>query len=106
MAAELQDTFQSDFCAERLRALGDPHRLRVIEALRSGEQTVTDLALLLDVEVVNLSHHLQVLRRADLVRVRREGRFMYYSVHPGLAGRRFLDLGCCRLEVPQPAGGR
>ena len=61
MAAELQDTFESDFCAERLRALGDPHRLRVIEALRSGEQTVTDLALLLDVEVVNLSHHLQVL---------------------------------------------
>lgn len=106
MAAELQDTFQSDFCAERLRALGDPHRLRVIEALRSGEQTVTDLALLLDVEVVNLSHHLQVLRRAELVRVRREGRFMYYSVHPGLAGRRFLDLGCCRLEVPQPPGGR
>ncbi|MEY3457425.1 MAG: hypothetical protein RL215_582 [Planctomycetota bacterium] len=100
MVAMMSDAFQADYCADRLRALGDPHRLRLVEALRSGEKTVSDLALLLDSEIVTVSHHLQVLRRAALVSVRREGRFMYYSLHRGLLRRRYLDLGCCRLEVP------
>jgi DNA-binding transcriptional ArsR family regulator len=99
------DTFDVDFCAERLKALSDRHRLRIVNALRYGELTVGDLAELLEMEVVNVSHHLKIMKYANLVEVRRAGRFMYYRLHSGLqctkGGKtRFLDLGCCRLEVP------
>jgi DNA-binding transcriptional ArsR family regulator len=100
-----QDVFDVDFCAERLKALSDPHRLRIVNALRYGELTVGDIAELLETEVVNVSHHLKIMKYASLVEVRREGRFMYYRLHTDLQcskGKktRFLDLGCCRLEVP------
>lgn len=98
-------SFDADFCAERLKALGDPHRLKIVSALRYGELTVGDLAELLEAEVVTVSHHLKILRFARLVQVRREGRFMYYRLHEdlrcsGIKSTRVLDLGCCRLEVP------
>ncbi|MFN9718442.1 MAG: ArsR/SmtB family transcription factor [Planctomycetota bacterium] len=100
-----QEVFDTTFCAERLRALGDPHRLKIVNALRHGELTVGDIAELLEAEVVTVSHHLKIMRYADLVEVRREGRFMYYRLHEDLQctrrkGTRVLDLGCCRLEVP------
>lgn len=99
------DVFNADFCAERLKALSDSHRLKIVDALRCGELSVGDIAELLEAEIVTVSHHLKVLRQADLVEVRREGRFMYYRLpevllRAGGRGTRFLDLGCCRLEVP------
>lgn len=105
MAEEQPDAFRADYCAERLKALSEPHRLRIVDALRYGEMTVSDLAQLLDSEVVTISHHLKVMKHAQLVEVRRDGRFMYYRLHDDLLqadrkGARFLDLGCCRLEVP------
>ncbi len=100
-----EDTFDVDFCADRLKALSDPQRLRILNALRHGELTVGDLAEALESELVNVSHHLKIMKFARLVEVRREGRFMYYRLHTDLhcttGGKtRFLDLGCCRLEVP------
>jgi len=100
-----QDTFQADYCAERLKALSDPHRLRIVDALRYGELTVSDIASFLDAEIVTVSHHLKILKHAGLVEVRREGRYMYYRLQQALLrsqkkGTKFLDLGCCRLEVP------
>lgn len=100
-----QEVFDADFCAARLKALSDPHRLRIVNALRYGELTVGDIAELLEAEVVTVSHHLKIMKYANLVEVRREGRFMYYRLHEELqciggTGTRFLDLGCCRLEVP------
>lgn len=102
-----EDVFQADFCAERLKALSDPHRLRIVAALRHGELTVSDIAELLGVEVVNVSHHLKIMKHAQLVHVRRDGRYMYYRLHEDLLqaksrGGKVLDLGCCRLEVPEP----
>lgn len=100
-----QNDFPAEFCAERLKALGDAHRLRIVTALRQGELTVSDLAGFLEAEMVTVSHHLQILKHASLVEVRREGRFMYYRLHPDLLSSKgpgqFLDLGCCRLEVPE-----
>lgn len=105
-----KQAFDAEYCAERLKALSDPHRLRIVNALRYGELTVGDLAELLEVEVVNVSHHLKIMKYANLVEVRREGRFMYYRLHDDLQctkgrGTRFLDLGCCRLEVPDGKSG-
>jgi DNA-binding transcriptional ArsR family regulator len=102
----VEDNFKSAYCAERLKALSDPHRLRIIDALRYGEMTVSDLAEVLESEIVTISHHLKILKQASLVQVRREGRFMYHKIDPELLsgavkGANFLDLGCCRLEVPR-----
>lgn len=98
------DVFQADFCAERLKALSDPHRLRIVAALRHGELTVSDIAELLETEIVTVSHHLKIMKYASLVEVRREGRFMYYRLHQDLLqsnrNGKVLDLGCCRLEIP------
>ncbi len=100
------DSFNSEVCAGRLKALGEPIRLRIIDVLRYGEMTVGDMAEFLETEVVTISHHLQILKRAKLVTPHREGRFMYYGLHEDLLKAakskkaQFLDLGCCRLEVP------
>jgi DNA-binding transcriptional ArsR family regulator len=100
-----KDTFQSSFCAERLKALGDPLRLQIVDLLRKGEMTVSDIGLFLETEIVTVSHHLQILKHAQLVTPRREGRFIYYSLQENLLrsegkSRQVLDLGCCRIEVP------
>lgn len=100
------DRLNSEFCAERLKALAEPLRLRIVDLLRNGELTVSDIAAFLEAEVVTVSHHLQILKRANLVAPHREGRFIYYRLHEDLlkaSGRnktQFLDLGCCRLEIP------
>lgn len=101
------DSLQPEVCAERLRALADPIRLRIVNALRSQEFSVSDLAILLESDTGIVSHHLQILKHAHLVAARKEGRFIYYSLPPNLycsartEARDYLDLGCCRLEIPQ-----
>ncbi|MFO1002373.1 MAG: ArsR family transcriptional regulator [Planctomycetaceae bacterium] len=45
------DLFQSAFCANRLKALGDPLRLRIVNLLQSGELTVGDICEFLEVEI-------------------------------------------------------
>ena len=97
----------SDFewCATRLKALADPGRLRIVDLLLEGAKTVSELANELDTALVNVSHHLRVLREANLLQARRRGKFVVYSVHPEVAARatveneRSLDLGCCRLDL-------
>ncbi|MBI1314594.1 metalloregulator ArsR/SmtB family transcription factor [bacterium] len=101
------DSFQSVECAEQLKALSDPLRLRIIDALRYGEMTVSDIALTLEVEIVIVSHHLGILKNAHLVERKRDGRYMIYRLREDLLqkargkGKQFLNLGCCRLEVPE-----
>jgi len=101
-----KDRLQSDLCAEKLKALGEPIRLRIIDLLRDGERTVGQIAEALGEEVVNISHHLGILYHARLVTKRKEGRFVVYNLHPEVsavqnkAGKQHLDFGCCRLEVP------
>lgn len=100
--AEYQD------CARRLKALADPDRLRIVNVLFAGEKNVSDLATELDIEIVNVSHHLGVLRNAGLVRVERQGRFMIYSLAPDVRSSsataepgKQLDLGCCLFQISE-----
>lgn len=62
------------------QALGDENRLRIIEVLQGGQRCVCDLQSSLDLGQSLLSHHLRVLREAGLVRARREGRWMHYTL--------------------------
>lgn len=66
--------------AETFRLLGDPTRVRLLDALTTGEMCVCDLATLLDHTVSAVSHQLRLLRGVRLVRARRAGRMVFYSL--------------------------
>jgi len=63
-----------------LRALADPIRLQVIEALGSGERCVCDLTAALGLAQSKLSFHLKVLKEAGLLQDRQQGRWIYYRL--------------------------
>jgi DNA-binding transcriptional ArsR family regulator len=70
----------ADTLAETFRLLGDPTRVRLLDALSTGEMCVCDLATLLAHTVSAVSHQLRLLRGVRLVRARRAGRMVFYSL--------------------------
>jgi DNA-binding transcriptional ArsR family regulator len=66
--------------ADLMAALADPTRIALLESLRSGEASVQELADDLDLPHQNASHHVGILRRAGLVKRRREGRLAIYAI--------------------------
>jgi len=64
------------------KALADPTRVRVLSALREGELCVCELSDALEVTQSTLSTHLQVIREANLVQTRKEGKWVYYALKP------------------------
>ena len=103
------DPLQPQRCAKLLAALAAPERLEIIRFLRDGPRNVGDIADMLREPMVNTSHHLGVLRVAGLIQSEKRGRFVFYSVVPGVlqldSGAHFdhVNLGCCRLELPGQA---
>jgi DNA-binding transcriptional ArsR family regulator len=65
---------------EIFRVLGDPTRLRILDALSRGELCVGDLAAQLGVTESAVSHQLRLLRSARIVRARRDGRMIFYTL--------------------------
>ena len=65
-----------------LQALSDGSRRIVLDTLKDGPATVSDLAALLPIARPGVSRHLRVLREAGLVDVRREAQFRVYSLRP------------------------
>jgi DNA-binding transcriptional ArsR family regulator len=83
--------------AERFKALAEPARLQILECLRHGEMTVSDLVDETGLGQANVSKHLQSLYAAGFVGRRKEGLFTYYE----LADRsvfKLCDLMCGRIE--------
>ena len=66
--------------AETFRVLGDPTRVRILDALAGGELCVCDIASLVAISESAVSHQLRLLRGMRLVRPRRAGRLVYYTV--------------------------
>ncbi len=66
--------------AETFNALGDPTRVRMLDALSHGELCVCDLAAVLSLSQSAVSHQLRLLRGMRLVRPRRDGRIVFYSL--------------------------
>jgi DNA-binding transcriptional ArsR family regulator len=66
--------------AETFSALGDPTRVRILDALSHGELCVCDLAAVLKLSQSAVSHQLRLLRGLRLVRPRRDGRVVFYSL--------------------------
>lgn len=69
-----------DLVATRFKVLSEPTRLRILNALRKGERTVSDLADAAGTSQANVSKHLGILRRHDLVTRRKEGLHTHYRL--------------------------
>ena len=69
-----------DRLAMTYRILGDPTRLKIILALRGGEMCVCDMAAFVGVSESAVSHQLRRLKDIHLVRSRRDGQILYYSM--------------------------
>ena len=92
------------------RAFSDPTRLRVLHLLQDhGEVCVEDLVAVIKAPQTTISRHLAYLRRAGLVRVRKDGLWKHYSLTPadGRFHRGLLEcLGRCFEEVRELASDR
>lgn len=69
--------------AETFRVLGDPTRIRLIAAMATAERCVGALAALVGMSESAVSHQLRMLRAARLVRTRRAGRQVFYTLDDG-----------------------
>ena len=68
------------FKAELFKALGHPARIRILEHLRTGERTVSELQALLQIESSTVSQQLAILRSRSIVEGRKQGASVYYTV--------------------------
>ncbi|MEO7020157.1 MAG: metalloregulator ArsR/SmtB family transcription factor [Ktedonobacteraceae bacterium] len=66
---------------EAYKAIADPTRRRILKYLRGGERTAGELAEHAGIARTALSHHLTMLKLADLVRVERRGQFQIYTLN-------------------------
>lgn len=89
---------QIDLVAERFRALAEPARLHIMNALRGGEQTVGQLVETTGFGTANVSKHLQLLYTTGFVTRRKEGLYVSYALAGGDVFR-LCDIMCGRLEA-------
>lgn len=87
-------------CSDKLKVLSDRTRLAVMEYLMTQPCRVSFLSEALSVEQSLLSHHLKVLRKAELVVTERDGKGILYRVAPQaiVPDSRAINLGCCQLH--------
>jgi ArsR family transcriptional regulator, arsenate/arsenite/antimonite-responsive transcriptional repressor len=100
MSRKKADLEQVPKFADMLAAMGTEPRLRIMQLLLSAHPeglVVGDIGSELDIPSSTLSHHLEKLKNEDLVQVRREGTFLWYSANcdalQALLG--FLFAECC-----------
>ncbi len=82
---------QSDVC----KTLASPKRIEILNALRESERTVSELVEILGVPKANVSQHLAVMRHKGILKSRRDGINVYYSV----SNRKVIDACLLMKEV-------
>ena len=88
------------------RAFADPIRIRILRLLQPGELCVCDLVDVLKLPQPTISRHLAYLRRSDLVNVREEASWNYYSLAPASSALQEKLLECLESsarEIPEMA---
>lgn len=78
--SELIPLQQSNDLASLFKTLGDSTRIRIMDALAKSEFCVCDLAEILELSQSATSHQLRVLRNSKLVKYRRDGKMVYYTL--------------------------
>ncbi|MGE5392274.1 MAG: metalloregulator ArsR/SmtB family transcription factor [Candidatus Saccharibacteria bacterium] len=67
--------------SDMFNALAEPNRQKIIDLLKKREMSVSDIGLNLDITLPTLSHHLDILKRANLISGRRDGQQIIYSLN-------------------------
>lgn len=83
--------------ADFFKVFGDGTRIRILWALEISEICVCDLAVLLNMSKSAVSHQLKVLRREKVVKHRREGRNVFYSLHDNHV-KDILEIGLEHIQ--------
>jgi len=91
--------------AERFKALGEPARLEILNVLRAGEMTVTELSDETGLGQANLSKHLQLLHSLGFVTRRKDGLYVYYALANSDVFK-LCDIMCGRLGAEVARRGR
>jgi ArsR family transcriptional regulator len=84
-----------------MKVLSDETRFSVLQRLLDGPLHVHEINAELQMDPTLLSHHLKVLRDAELVTTKRNGKQVLYGLAPGVRvghDRRTLNFGCCKLQ--------
>lgn len=80
ISAEMIPEGEASGLASTFKALGDHARAKILYALSREELCVCDISVLLNMSESAISHHLRVLRSLRLVKYRKEGRMVFYSL--------------------------
>ena len=89
------------------KALSDETRLRIIKLLEQGELCVCDITAALDMVQPKVSFHLSALKEAGLIKDRKQGKWIHYSLNEKDLFRRMLILSACeRMQDGAIAGDR
>ncbi len=91
--------------ARTFKALADPTRVRLVGALLDGEHCVHDLCVQVELEQSAVSHQLRVLRDQQLVRSRKDGRHVYYSLDDAHI-RELLEIALAHVRHGKRGAGR
>lgn len=83
--------------AELFKVFGDPTRVKILSALLEAELCVCDIAQLLGMSQTAVSHQLRVLKNSKLVKFRRDGKTVFYSLADDHV-RRIIDQGMEHVE--------
>ncbi|MFZ5391350.1 MAG: metalloregulator ArsR/SmtB family transcription factor [Patescibacteria group bacterium] len=67
--------------SQTLAALSDANRQKIIDLLKRGERAAGQIGQHLNITLPTLSHHLDILKRADLISARRQGQQIFYSLN-------------------------
>ncbi len=97
-----RDAVVFDEAVEALRFLSDRNRLRILAALTQAETCVCDLIDELDLPQSLVSYHLGKLKKAGLVRTRRDAQWIYYSLDPDAWARLIAPLAGLVGPTPLP----
>jgi DNA-binding transcriptional ArsR family regulator len=86
-----------DLVAARFRAMGEPLRLRLLQELEGGEQSVSALAESVESTQPNVSKHLKILQDAGLLKRRQQGTTVFYSIADAMVFE-LCEMICSRLH--------
>lgn len=91
-----------EMVAGRFKVLGEPARLQILNALRDGERTVSELVEVTGLGQANVSKHLQLLHSLTFVSRRKEGLHVYYELTDREVFR-LCDIMCGRIDLETSA---
>lgn len=105
------DPLQPEKCSSQLAALAAPERLQIVRLLSEKPHNVSEITHALGIPPLNVSHHLTVLKAAQLIQGTKRGRFVIYSLVEGVLSKveqagvscEAINLGCCCVTLPKPS---